>query len=100
MNLSVSQWKGTIGYSSGPSTFKEGEAGYWSMLSEGGSQAANDTKSGDYEAVVEGIDFLTNSPPEPFLLFLPTRGAHPPYGAPADFKNKISLADVKKHVSL
>ena len=29
--------------------------------------------------ITAALNFLQNDPPEPFLLFLPTRGAHPPY---------------------
>lgn len=42
----------------------------------------------------------TPSPPEPFVLFMPTRGAHPPYGAPAEFHNKFSLNTVKQNIKL
>ena len=43
---------------------------------------------------------MRNNPPEPFAIFLPTRGAHPPYGAPAEFKNRWSLDEIKDKVSL
>lgn len=47
------------------------------------------------KAVVTALDFMRNAPPEPFSLFLTTRGAHPPYGAPAGWHTKFSAADVK-----
>jgi hypothetical protein len=31
---------------------------------------------------------------------MPTRGAHPPYGAPAEFHNKFSLNTVKQNIKL
>lgn len=99
-NLSVSEWKGDIGYDSGANRYSYGEAGYWSMLSTGGKKHANDTKNGDYRAVVDAIDFIKSKPPEPWALFLPTRGAHPPYGAPPEFHSKFSLEDVKANIKL
>ena len=78
-NFSVSEWQNLIGFDSGSSRFPFNESGYYSMLSTGGSNAFNDTKNGDYSAITAALNFLQNDPPEPFLLFLPTRGAHPPY---------------------
>ena len=43
--------------------------------------------NGDYRAVVKAVDWMKNSPPEPFVLFLPGRGAHPPYGSPREFND-------------
>ena len=77
-NFSVSEWQNLIGFDSGKSRFSFNESGYYSMLSTGGSTLYNDTKNGDYSAVTRALDFISNNPPEPFVLFLPTRGAHPP----------------------
>jgi arylsulfatase A-like enzyme len=99
-NMSVSSWENDIGYDSGHNMFNFGEAGYWSMLSSGGKKHANDTSQGDFKAVTKAIDFMNNDPPEPFLLFLPTRGAHPPYGSPLEYQHKWTLEEVKKHVKL
>ena len=52
-NLSVSSWEGDIGYDSGRNAFSYGEAGYWSMLSTGGTKHANDTSQGDLKAVTK-----------------------------------------------
>ena len=43
------------------------------------------TKGTDYAAALKAIDFMNNSPPEPFVIFLPGIGSHPPYGAPKDY---------------
>jgi choline-sulfatase len=43
---------------------------------------------------------MKDSPPQPFLLFLPGMGAHPPYGAPKEFHEKWPVDIVKKKVSL
>ena len=99
-NLSVSGWEQDIGYDSGHNEFEFGDAGYWSMLSSGGKTPANSTKNGDFRAVNKAIQWLQNSPPEPFAIFLPTRGAHPPYGAPPEFDSALSLDAVKKSIKL
>eukprot|EP00117_Sycon_ciliatum_P033207 scpid35180/ scgid1340/ N-acetylgalactosamine-6-sulfatase; Chondroitinsulfatase; Galactose-6-sulfate sulfatase; N-acetylgalactosamine-6-sulfate sulfatase len=84
-NLSVSDWDGTIGVPAGQNAFKFGEPGYYSFKFNGSSEAHNSTKIGDYNAVVKTLDFINNNPPEPFIVFLPGIGAHPPYGAPKGF---------------
>ena len=99
-NLSVSEWENDIGYDSGHNAYNFGESGYWSMLSTGGEKLSNDTSQGDMRAVVKAIDFLNSDPPEPFAIFLPTRGAHPPYGPPKDFKDKWTIEEIKKYISL
>jgi len=88
-----------LGYDSGENAYPYGQSGYWSMLSNGGKKLGNDTSQGDFRAVSNAIDFLKNSPPEPFALFLPTRGAHPPYGAPPGYQ-KWTTEDIKKNVEL
>eukprot|EP00945_MAST-04E_sp_MAST-4E-sp1_P004353 g4353.t1 len=100
-NLSVSAWEQDIGYDSGSNAFKFNESGYWSMLFTGGTSEGNDTAhSGDLRAVKKAVEFMQNSPPEPFAIFLPTRGAHPPYGTPQGFQNLWSEDEVKNHVKL
>eukprot|EP00939_MAST-03C_sp_MAST-3C-sp1_P000210 g210.t1 len=101
-NLSVSYWEKDIGFDSGHDRFDYGESGYWSMLYTGGSTSANSNENGDTSAVSKAIDWLKDDDAriEPFVLFLPTRGAHPPYGAPPEFQDKISLEDVKRNVNL
>ena len=99
-NKSVSNWSGSIGYDSGENAYPYGTSGYWSMLSKGGEKHGNDTSQGDFKAVTNAINFLKNNPPTPFVLFLPTRGAHPPYGAPPEFQQKWTTEDIKKNVAL
>ena len=100
-NLSVTSWENDIGYDSGHNMFAYGEAGYWSMLSDGrGAKHANDTSQGDLLAVTKAVHFMQHDPPEPFVLFLATRGAHPPYGAPPEYTHKWTLDQVKQHVKL
>lgn len=74
---SISEWKGSIGYDSGENTFEFGEPGYWSFLFSGSSLSGKDpSQSGDYKGVLDAIDFFTAPDvPEPFLVFLPSRGS-------------------------
>jgi len=58
-------------------------AGYYSFLNTASPVPGN--ASQDLEAVQEVIAFLTNSPPEPFCVFISGIGAHPPYGAPEPY---------------
>ena len=97
----MTSWENDIGYDSGHNMFAYGEAGYWSMLSDGrGAKHANDTSQGDLLAVTKAVHFMQHDPPEPFVLFLATRGAHPPYGAPPEYTHKWTLDQVKQHVKL
>ena len=99
MNTSVSYWEGDIGVQSGPNAFEFPESGYYSMLSKGSNVAKNDTSNADYRAVLKGINFLkgeaAKNNPTPFLLFLPGRGAHPPYGSPMEFHKKWDIETIK-----
>tara|TARA_B110000208_G_scaffold162051_1_gene198084 strand:+ start:361 stop:1152 length:792 start_codon:yes stop_codon:yes gene_type:complete len=97
MNTSVSYWEGDIGVQSGGNAYEYGEAGYWSMLSTGANVSKDDMKNKDYAAVVKSVSFLKNQTEDspPFVLFIPGRGAHPPYGSPMEFHNKFSVEDVK-----
>ena len=90
MNLSVSYWSRDIGVASGPNAYRYGEAGYWSMLASGSNVSKDDVSNGDYRAIKKASAWMADAPPEPFLLFLPGRGAHPPYGAPREFQHKWS----------
>ncbi|EDQ87261.1 uncharacterized protein MONBRDRAFT_27473 [Monosiga brevicollis MX1] len=100
-NLSVSAWAGNIGYASGSNPFPFGETGYYSFLRTGaGAVNASDLSNGDTLGVHNAINFLNSKPPEPFLLFLPSRGAHPPYGAPAPFHNLFTADKVKEKIKL
>ena len=86
--LSVSNWSGDIGVTKGKGPFHFGEAGYYSFLAGPSEKYGNDTKAnGDYRGVEKSLEFMQNNPPEPFVIFLPGIGAHPPYGAPKDYFN-------------
>ena len=95
LNLSVSHWDAKIGYASGPNAFDFPQPGYFSFLSSGSNISGADESNGDYAAVRQAISFLQSKPPEPFVLFLPTRGAHPPYGAPREWHSKFTPEQVK-----
>ena len=88
-NSSLSFWQGTIGVSEGPSNFtRPGRAGYYSFAGTAGPcKGTNAACNGDLKAVEDSVAFFNSgdSLPEPFFLFLPGIGAHPPYGAPSDF---------------
>ena len=101
MNLSVTEWGPSIGFPSGGNAYTYGEAGYFSFLNTGSADAGNDTSvSLDYKAVVDAVNWMKDSPPQPFLLYLPSRGAHPPYGAPVEYHNRFPVDLVKQHVTL
>ena len=87
---SVSEWSSHRGLEYGPLAYPFGEAGYWSMLANGSDVAKDSLENGDYRAVHEARAWLAASPPEPFLLVLNGKGAHPPYGAPREFHDKWS----------
>jgi hypothetical protein len=95
-NLSLSYWEGDIGYNSGSQVVPYPQAGAFSFLNSGSNQSGADpAASADYRGTLRALQFMENSPPEPFSLFLTSRGAHPPYGAPREWHNKFSVADVK-----
>jgi len=102
LNVSVSHWDGrhTTGMSQGPSAIKYPENGYYSMLYTAGGDAYDPHKNGDYNAVVKAVEWMKNAPPQPFLMFIPGSGAHPPYGAPKQFHDMWPVDLVKKHVKL
>eukprot|EP00051_Salpingoeca_urceolata_P014020 m.177673 g.177673 ORF g.177673 m.177673 type:complete len:625 (-) comp17969_c0_seq3:169-2043(-) len=101
-NMSVSNWSSLIGYPSGSNAFPNTSTpGHFSFLYTGSESSGKDEKlSKDAAAHFESIKWLHNSPPEPFVLFVPTRGAHPPYGAPAEWHNKFSVQEVKSKIEL
>jgi len=100
-NMSVSNWTDDIGVDRGPTAFAFPESGYYSMLYNAGQSEKDDaSKNGDYRAVVKANEWLKNSPPQPFLLFIPGLGAHPPYGAPKEFHEKWTVDEVKRNIQL
>lgn len=91
-NRSVSDWSATIGVPEGSNAFQFGEAGYYSFKNKPANVSTNDTKIRDYDAVVKALDFMNSKPPEPFLIFLPGIGSHPPYGCPnEEYQNMYVL---------
>eukprot|EP00928_Gymnodinium_smaydae_P079271 TRINITY_DN63240_c0_g1_i1.p1 TRINITY_DN63240_c0_g1~~TRINITY_DN63240_c0_g1_i1.p1 ORF type:complete len:557 (+),score=53.19 TRINITY_DN63240_c0_g1_i1:130-1800(+) len=100
-NLSVSKWAPLFGVEHGPPVVEYPDAGYYSMLRQGGQSRKDDAEQNwDYKAVLTANAWMKNSPPQPFLLFIPGIGAHPPYGAPREFNEKWSVDDVKKNIKL
>jgi len=95
-NLSISHWENVLGYPSGGNAYDYNESGYFSFLSTGANVSGTDANvSNDLKAHMLGVDFLQNAPPEPFVLFVPTRGAHPPYGAPREWHDRYSVEQLK-----
>ena len=96
-NDSLSFWEGVIGVGSGPSNYSFGQAGYYSFAGGKAAGCAGSEWScnGDLKAVGETAQWLLQDPPEPFLVYLPGIGAHPPYGAPEDYFARYSSAQVR-----
>ena len=85
-NTSFTYWEGCAGQDGGTNSYVFGQAGYYSFLSNAGTSQGNDANRNlDLKAVNQALAFMSNDPPEPFCIFLPGIGAHPPYGAPADW---------------
>lgn len=97
---SFSYWQDGTGVSQGASPWPFGEAGYYSFDGSPGAALGNDTaasgKNGDLRAVVAALSALNASGlPEPFALFLPGLGAHPPYGGPRDYFSMYTADEVR-----
>jgi len=95
---SVSHWEQAGGVATGGSTYKFGERGYYSFLHNPANVEINST--GDFKAIQRAITFLKSKPKEPFMIFLPLMGAHPPYGAPKEYHNMYDPAEVKTRAPL
>lgn len=95
-NTSFTFWTNDIGVEMGTNAFAFGEAGYYSFASKNDSVfPGNNTKSnGDLQAIELTKQWLLSDPPEPFMVYIPGIGAHPPYGAPSDYYSKYSPTDV------
>ena len=96
-NSSLTFWEADVGISGGPNAFSFGEAGYYSFagLPSPNCQGDNQTCNADLLAVERAVAFLQNDPPEPFMIFLPGFGAHPPYSAPSDYFAKYTAQEVR-----
>mmetsp|Transcript_24151 Transcript_24151/g.26816 ORF Transcript_24151/g.26816 Transcript_24151/m.26816 type:complete len:511 (+) Transcript_24151:24-1556(+) len=93
---SVTYWEDDIGVQRGGNMFNFGEAGYYSFLDKPDKDTYNSTKNRDYYAVTRAIQFLEKKPQEPWMIFLPGIGAHPPYGAPNPYYSMYSPDEIKK----
>jgi choline-sulfatase len=101
-NDSLTFWDGVIGTGGGGNAFAQGEAGYYSFFGKAATNCngAQWTCNGDLKAVVETVEWLKSDPPEPFFIFLPGIGAHPPYSAPADYFARYTADQVRKSAPL
>ena len=91
--LSVTNWTHDGGISMAKGPFVYGEPGYFSFLAGKSDKYGNDSEAnGDYRAILRGLEFMRNDPPEPFVVFLPGKGSHPNYGAPADYYDRSGYA--------
>ena len=75
--LSVNEWKNVIGVEHGSNPYPYPQPGYYSFLYTGSNIYGNNTKNGDYKAVLM-LRIFNSNPPEPFFIFIPGIGAHPP----------------------
>lgn len=84
---SFTYWEDGTGVSQGPCPYAFGESGYYSFDAGAGNTDGNDTATnGDLRAVRHALAALGSSNvTEPFALFIPGLGAHPPYGIPRDY---------------
>eukprot|EP01083_Nonionella_stella_P077402 211359_1 len=99
--LSVNEWHDARGVCSGSNAYSYPQPGYFSFLSTGCDAYGNDTAAnGDYKAVKLAQTFLQSNPPQPFFIFIPGIGAHPPYGAPRDYHTKFDPMEVKQKAPL
>lgn len=87
---SFNYWEDGTGVSQGPCPYAFGEAGYYSFAAGPGSSDGNVTAAnGDLRAVRHALAALgSGNVSEPFALFLPGLGAHPPYGMPRDYVSR------------
>ena len=84
--LSVTNWTTDTGVPEGPNPYPFGEPGYYGYQGSRSPKYGNDSSaSGDYRGILHSVQFMQNNPPEPFVLFIPGIGSHPPYGAPYDY---------------
>ena len=100
-NKSFSYWEGDIGVAGGGNAFPFPDAGYYSFLSTPSPYNGSDPqKNGDLRAIDRISAWLASSPPEPFAVWLPGIGAHPPYSAPSDYYHLYSAAQVAAQAPL
>jgi arylsulfatase A-like enzyme len=99
--LTFTYWAGMSGQDAGNNSYPFGTAGYYSFLSSGGNSLGNNSKvNGDLRAVETAVQWMQQDPVEPFAIFLPGIGAHPPYGAPIDFESLYDPVVLQKEYPL
>lgn len=96
----MSEWHDVIGVERGPNSFPFGEAGYYSFQADGSNIQGNDTANHDYLAVQLAVEFMQSNPPEPFVIWIPGIGAHPPYGAPEGYQDMYSPDEFRSKAPL
>jgi arylsulfatase A-like enzyme len=101
-NLSFSYWMDGQGVNMGGDSYPFGTAGYYSFMSAPGNSFGNDSSANpDYEAVLRALAFISAPDvPEPFAVFIPGIGAHPPYGMPKDYANMYDPEAIKREAPL
>ena len=101
-NATYTYWQELSGVNQGPSPYTYPNAGYWSFEGTPGTGLGNGTaQNGDLTAVKRALQFMRlQDVPEPFAIFLPGIGAHPPYGAPKDFANMYKPAEIRAKAPL
>jgi arylsulfatase A-like enzyme len=78
---SLTYWEDITGVAEGPNPFKFGEAGYYSFAASAENcKKDNEKCNQDLKAVSLAVGFISQDPPEPFFVYIPGIGAHPPYG--------------------
>lgn len=101
-NTTFHYWFDAEGVAQGESPFAFDEAGYYSFMAGASTHPGDDWQhNGDLKAVYLSLALLNSSRVrEPFALFLPGIGAHPPYGIPADYANMYDPATIKAQMPL
>jgi arylsulfatase A-like enzyme len=101
-NATYDYWTDSTGVAQGASPYAYKEAGYYSFMAGASAINGNVTKAnGDLRAVYEALALINSSSVrEPFALFLPGLGAHPPYGIPKDYEGMYDPATIRARMPL
>ena len=99
---SFTYWQDGQGVAQGDCPYEYGTAGYYSFMAGAAAQYGNNTNAnGDLRAVHQALAMVNSSSlREPFALFIPGIGAHPPYGIPKDYVNMYDPAVVRQKFPL
>ena len=100
--LTYTYWQGDTGVAQGACPYSYEEAGYYSFMAGASTHTGDQPEfNGDLRAVYQALALLNSSRVrEPFALFLPGLGAHPPYGMPADYANMYDPATIRAQAPL